>query len=56
MTSHRPYRGPLALGTALAEVDGGAGTQFDPGVVRAFLGAWSDGELDRLLPNERLSA
>jgi HD-GYP domain-containing protein (c-di-GMP phosphodiesterase class II) len=56
MTSHRPYRAPLALGTALAEVDGGAGTQFDPGVVRAFLGAWSNGELDRLLPDERLSA
>ena len=56
MTSLRPYRPPLPLGTALAEVDGGAGTQFDPGVVRAFLGAWSDGELDRFLPDERLSA
>jgi HD-GYP domain-containing protein (c-di-GMP phosphodiesterase class II) len=56
MTSHRPYRAPLQLGTALAEVDDGAGTQFDPSVVRAFLGAWSDGELDRLLPDERLSA
>ena len=56
MTSLRPYRAPLTLGTALAEVDGGAGTQFDPGVVRAFLSAWSDGELDRLLPDERLSA
>jgi HD-GYP domain-containing protein (c-di-GMP phosphodiesterase class II) len=56
MTSLRPYRAPLQLGTALAEVDGGAGTQFDPGVVRAFLGAWSDGELDRWLPDERLSA
>jgi HD-GYP domain-containing protein (c-di-GMP phosphodiesterase class II) len=56
MTSHRPYRPPLALGTALAEVDQGAGTQFDPGVVRAFLAAWSAGELDRLLPDHRLSA
>jgi HD-GYP domain-containing protein (c-di-GMP phosphodiesterase class II) len=56
MTSLRPYRAPLQLGTALAEVDGGAGTQFDPGVVRAFLSAWSDGELDRWLPDERLSA
>ncbi len=56
MTSLRPYRAPLQLGTALAEVDDGAGTQFDPSVVRAFLGAWSDGELDRLLPDERLSA
>jgi HD-GYP domain-containing protein (c-di-GMP phosphodiesterase class II) len=56
MTSLRPYRAPLPLGTALAEVDAGAGAQFDPGVVRAFLGAWSDGELDRYLPDERLSA
>lgn len=29
-----------------------AGTQFDPNVVRA----WRDGELDRFLPAERLSA
>jgi HD-GYP domain-containing protein (c-di-GMP phosphodiesterase class II) len=56
MTSVRPYRAPLELGNALVEVDGGAGTQFDPGVVRAFLGAWSDGELDPFLPDERLSA
>jgi hypothetical protein len=33
-----------------------AGTQFDPNVVRAFLNAWRAGELDRLLPAERLSA
>jgi HD-GYP domain-containing protein (c-di-GMP phosphodiesterase class II) len=56
MTSPRPYRPPLALSRALAEVAGGAGTQFDPGVVRAFLAAWSDGELDRFLPDHRLSA
>jgi putative nucleotidyltransferase with HDIG domain len=56
MTSLRPYRPPLTLGRALAEVDKGAKSQFDPGVVRAFFAAWSNGELDRLLPNERLSA
>jgi HD-GYP domain-containing protein (c-di-GMP phosphodiesterase class II) len=56
MTSPRPYRPPLTLSRALAEVVGGAGTQFDPGVVRAFLAAWSDGELDRFLPDHRLSA
>jgi HD-GYP domain-containing protein (c-di-GMP phosphodiesterase class II) len=56
MTSPRPYRPPLSLSRALAEVAGGAGTQFDPGVVRAFLAAWSDGELDRFLPDHRLSA
>jgi putative nucleotidyltransferase with HDIG domain len=56
MTSPRPYRPALRLSQALAEVAGGAGTQFDPSVVRAFLAAWSDGELDRFLPDHRLSA
>jgi HD-GYP domain-containing protein (c-di-GMP phosphodiesterase class II) len=56
MTSLRPYRPPLSLRRALAEVRNGSGTQFDPGVVRAFLAAWSNGELHRFLPYERLSA
>jgi HD-GYP domain-containing protein (c-di-GMP phosphodiesterase class II) len=56
MTSTRPYRAPLPLRSALAELNRGAGTQFDPTVVRAFFGAWSDGELDRFVPEERLSA
>jgi HD-GYP domain-containing protein (c-di-GMP phosphodiesterase class II) len=56
MISVRPYRPPLPVRTAIAELDRGAGTQFDPGVVRAFLGAWSEGQLDRFLPDERLSA
>jgi HD-GYP domain-containing protein (c-di-GMP phosphodiesterase class II) len=56
MISARPYRPPLSIRAALAELEDGAGTQFDPGVVRAFLGAWSDGALDRFLPDERLSA
>lgn len=56
MISDRPYRTPLSICTALAELEEGAGTQFDRGVVRAFLGAWSEGELDRHLPDERLSA
>ena len=56
MISVRPYRPPLPVRTALAEVRDGAGTQFDPAVVRAFVGALYDGELDRFLPDERLSA
>jgi two-component system cell cycle response regulator len=34
MTSARPYREPLSLEDALAELERGAGTQFDPNVVR----------------------
>ena len=56
MISIRPYRRPLPLRSALSELERGAGAQFDPGVVRAFLAAWSAGELDRHLPDERLSA
>jgi HD-GYP domain-containing protein (c-di-GMP phosphodiesterase class II) len=56
MISVRPYRPPLPVRAAIAELDRGAGTQFDPGVVRAFLGAWNEGQLDRFLPDERLSA
>jgi putative nucleotidyltransferase with HDIG domain len=56
MISTRPYRAPLPLGTALAEIERNAGSQFDPGVVRAFLAAWARGELDRFLPDHRLTA
>ncbi len=37
MTSDRPYRGALSLERALEEIEDGAGTQFDPSVVDAFL-------------------
>jgi HD-GYP domain-containing protein (c-di-GMP phosphodiesterase class II) len=56
MISGRPYRPPLSIQAAITEVREGAGTQFDPGVVRAFLEAWSTGELDRFMPVERLTA
>jgi ribonuclease P protein subunit RPR2 len=46
MTSDRPYRGALALEPALAEIVAGAGTQFDPDVVREFV------ELIRVGPGE----
>jgi HD-GYP domain-containing protein (c-di-GMP phosphodiesterase class II) len=38
MNSRRPYRRPLAREQALAELERGAGTQFDPDVVEALLG------------------
>ena len=37
MTSDRPYRRALPLGTAVEELRRNAGTQFDPAVVRALL-------------------
>jgi putative nucleotidyltransferase with HDIG domain len=38
MTSGRPYQHALSVGAARAELQRCAGTQFDPSVVRAFLG------------------
>ena len=37
MTSDRPYRSALAIDEALEEVKTGAGSQFDPEVVREFM-------------------
>jgi len=37
MTHERPYRKALRREEAIAELERGAGTQFDPAVVRAFL-------------------
>ncbi|MGH3991789.1 MAG: HD-GYP domain-containing protein, partial [Pseudonocardiaceae bacterium] len=39
MTSERPYRRPLAIADAFAELRRSSGTQFDPEVVQAFCDA-----------------
>ncbi|MGY4707711.1 HD domain-containing phosphohydrolase [Candidatus Bipolaricaulota sp. J31] len=45
MRSERPYRGPLSREEALREIREGAGSQFDPRVVRAFLDLVERGEV-----------
>jgi HD-GYP domain-containing protein (c-di-GMP phosphodiesterase class II) len=45
MTSMRPYREPLMVEDAVAEVERCAGTQFDPEVASAFLEAYVSGEV-----------
>ena len=42
MVEGRPYRAPMSRAQALEELRGGAGTQFDPDLVRAFV--------DRVVP------
>jgi HD-GYP domain-containing protein (c-di-GMP phosphodiesterase class II) len=37
MTTDRPYRKAMSVGDACKELEAGAGTQFDPDVVAAFL-------------------
>src|SRR5437764_1726969 len=43
MISPRPYRGSLTHEHALAEVEEGAGTQFDPVAAELFVEAWAHG-------------
>ncbi|MDP2955638.1 MAG: HD domain-containing protein [Longimicrobiales bacterium] len=50
MASPRPYRDALAPGVALAEIRDGAGTQFEPAIVTAFLAMME--EENGLLPLE----
>ena len=52
MTSARPYRGYMAAADAVAEVQRNAGTQFDPRVVAAFVGAVDSGALEVSTPGE----
>ena len=45
MTTHRPYRGALAVSTALGELQAGRGTLFDPLVVDACSSLVEDGSI-----------
>jgi HD-GYP domain-containing protein (c-di-GMP phosphodiesterase class II) len=45
MTSERAYRAPRPFDDAVAEVERCAGSQFDPGIVTAFLAAVAAGEI-----------
>jgi HD-GYP domain-containing protein (c-di-GMP phosphodiesterase class II) len=46
MTEERPYRRAMASEDAIAELRRCAGTQFDPDVVEALIGAYIDAELE----------
>jgi ribonuclease P protein subunit RPR2 len=46
MTSDRPYRGSIGVHRALEEVEAGAGTQFDPEVVRVFVRMIDEGPVE----------
>jgi HD-GYP domain-containing protein (c-di-GMP phosphodiesterase class II) len=60
MTSDRPYREALDMDEALDRIRLGAGTQFDPNVVEAFLELAADGQIGllpgRLLPQSAFVA
>jgi len=46
MTFGRPFRRPLTVEAALAELDRCSGTQFEPAIVRAFVDACDAGDVD----------
>jgi putative nucleotidyltransferase with HDIG domain len=46
MTFGRPFRRPLTVDAALAELDRCSGTQFEPVIVRAFVDAYDAGDVD----------
>ena len=49
LTSNRPYRKGLPPEVAIAEIEKGRGTQFDPICADAFISAWRQGKIDRIL-------
>ena len=55
MTSERPYRPARPPSAAVHELVRCAGTQFDPGITRAFVHAWHDGQLTALLEDAPLA-
>ncbi len=55
MTSDRPYRAALSPEIALAELRRGAGRQFDPDMVEAFMTCYRDAGLPRLVALPRAS-
>jgi putative nucleotidyltransferase with HDIG domain len=46
MTSSRVYRAALELEEAVSELESGAGTQFDPAIVKAMVGLVREGVID----------
>jgi len=50
MTSDRPYRKAMPQEEALAEILRHSGSQFDPGVVKAFLTVYQEQFLGRRRP------
>jgi HD-GYP domain-containing protein (c-di-GMP phosphodiesterase class II) len=57
MLSNRPHRTALTAEAALAEIQQGAGSHFDPMIVQALLAAWStESDQDDTAPLPALSA
>lgn len=49
LVSPRPYKSPWPVVEAIAAIDAGAGTQFDPDVVAAFRRVYDRGDIDSIV-------
>jgi len=49
MTSNRPYRKGFDPEYAIAEIEKGKGSQFDPAIVDALMKCYREGKIDRIL-------
>jgi len=49
LVSRRPYKEPWEPQDAAAEIERGAGSQFDPTVVSAFLKLYRQGQFDDIV-------
>jgi putative two-component system response regulator len=50
LTHDRPYKSAWPVDQALAEIERGDGTQFDPAVVAALLPSHADADAENILP------
>jgi len=55
MSSHRPYRVGLGIDAAIAEIQAGSGSRYDPAVVATCVRMIREGRFHQLLPDERVN-
>ncbi len=54
MTSNRPYRKGMPAEKALAEIEKGKGTQFDPEMAEALLDCYRQGAISRVIQESQM--
>jgi putative two-component system response regulator len=54
MTTNRPYRPSVPGSAAFETLVDNAGTQFDPGIVQAFVRCWERGDIQRIMSQAKL--
>jgi putative two-component system response regulator len=55
MTTDRPYRPAVVPSDAFETLVDNSGTQFDPGIVQAFVRCWERGDIQRILSQAKIT-